>query len=106
MAAARAAPARVIGGALALLALASCQTGAEHQAAIESDLSARLERYNGTSMAEFQSRTRMLPVDAYLSAKGGSSCFRTAPLLLYIAGHERDARDNTVIAVPVARLRG
>jgi hypothetical protein len=44
------------------LAFAGYQTGGgEYRAGIESDLSARLERYNGVSMAELQAPHR----DAY-----------------------------------------
>lgn len=67
---------------LVLLVLSSCQTGAEHQAAIESGLSAGLERYNGLSLGEFQARTGMLPVDAYPAWEGRVFVFRTEPAYL------------------------
>ena len=64
------------------LALSGCQTGAEHQAAIESGISARLELYNGRSMAEFMSRTGMTPVDAYPVSEGRVFIFRTDPVYM------------------------
>jgi hypothetical protein len=64
------------------LVLAGCQTNAEHQAALESDLSARLERYNGASVAEFMSRTGMAPVDAYPVSEGRVFVFRTDPVYM------------------------
>ncbi|MDM9629762.1 hypothetical protein QTL95_28160 [Rhizobium sp. S152] len=47
---------------------------------MNADLSARLERYNGLSIAEFQARTGMLPVDAYPVSEGRVFVFRMPPV--------------------------
>lgn len=47
------------------LCLAGCQTGEQYQAQVNASLDQRLTAYNGATMAEFMSRTGMLPTDAY-----------------------------------------
>lgn len=49
----------------AALSLASCQTNAEFQAAVDHDLDARLARFNGSTMAEFITQTGLTPTNAY-----------------------------------------
>ena len=67
---------------VALSVLAGCQTGAEYQADVNASLNARLEAYNGATMAEFQARTGMLPVDAYPVSEGQVFVFRTDPVYM------------------------
>lgn len=66
--------------AMAALSLTGCQTGAEYQAGIEASLSARLEAYNGKSMAEFMGNTGMLPVGTYDVSNGRVFVFRSDPI--------------------------
>ncbi|MBY2913960.1 hypothetical protein HF206_07475 [Rhizobium leguminosarum] len=73
---------RVSVATAAVLALAGCQTSEEHQSAINANVSARLTQYNGVSLAEFQSRTGMLPIDAYPVSEGRVFVFRTAPVYM------------------------
>jgi len=56
--------------------------GAKHQAAIDADRSARLEAYNGQSIADFQARTGMLPMSAYPVSEGRVFVYRTNPVYL------------------------
>jgi hypothetical protein len=60
--------------------LSSCQTTEQYEAAVNADLDARLAAYNGATMAEFQTRTGMLPQDAYPIDGGRVFVFRTAPV--------------------------
>lgn len=64
------------------LSLASCQTGEQYQAQVNADLNARLERYNGRSMADFQSSTGLLPINAYPVTSGRVFVFRTDPVYM------------------------
>lgn len=54
----------------AALSLASCQTNAEYQAAVDHDLDASLARFNGSTMAEFIAQTNLMPVNAYPLGSG------------------------------------
>ncbi|WHO77448.1 hypothetical protein [Rhizobium leguminosarum] len=62
--------------------MVGCQTAQDRQLAIDAGMNARLERYNGVSMAEFQSRTGMLPIDAYPVSEGRVFVFRTVPVCM------------------------
>lgn len=52
------------------LVLAGCQTDAEHQAAVEQDLDARLARLNGYTMTAFIAQTGLTPINAYPVGSG------------------------------------
>lgn len=54
----------------AALSLASCQTNAEYQAAVDHDLDARLARFNGSTMSAFMAQTGLTPVGAYPVGSG------------------------------------
>jgi hypothetical protein len=64
------------------LSLAGCQTGVEYQAGIDASLNARLEAYNGRSVAEFMGRTGLLPISTYDVSEGRIFVFRTDPVYL------------------------
>ncbi|ACI57405.1 hypothetical protein Rleg2_4143 [Rhizobium leguminosarum bv. trifolii WSM2304] len=68
--------------ALGLLALAGCQSGAEHQAQIDAMLDGRLAQYNGRPISEFMAATGMTPVDAYPVSEGRVFIFKTAPVYM------------------------
>ena len=70
---------------IAILVISGCQTSAEVNAQNNADLNARLERYNGASLAEFQSRTGMLPSDAYNVSEGRVFVFRTDPVFITLS---------------------
>lgn len=54
----------------AALSLASCQTNAEYQAAVDHGLDARLARFNGSTMSAFMAQTGLTPVGAYPVGSG------------------------------------
>ncbi len=62
--------------------LIGCQTMEEAEAERNADLNARLESYNGSTMAEFQAKTGLLPQDAYPITDGRVFVFRTAPVFV------------------------
>ncbi|OLP60322.1 hypothetical protein BJF93_15305 [Xaviernesmea oryzae] len=75
-------PRRLLGAAVALLALAGCQTSQEYQAAIDESLNARLEALNGLTIGQFTAQTGMLPADAYPVQGGRVFVFRTDPVMI------------------------
>jgi hypothetical protein len=60
--------------------LSGCQTMEEANAVRNENLNARLAAYNGVTMAEFQARTGMLPVNAYPIKNGRVFVFQTSPV--------------------------
>lgn len=54
----------------AALSLASCQTNAEYQSAVDHDLDARLARFNGSPISAFMAQTGLTPVGAYRVGSG------------------------------------
>lgn len=68
-------------GAVAL-SLAGCQTNEQYQAGINASLNARLESYNGKTMAEFIGRTGMQPESSYDVSEGRVFVFRTSPVYM------------------------
>ncbi|KPH09118.1 hypothetical protein CO657_19765 [Rhizobium acidisoli] len=68
--------------ALALMALAGCQSGADHQAQIDAMLDGRLAQYSGRPISEFMSATGMTPADAYPVSDGRVFVFRTTPVYM------------------------
>jgi len=99
-------------GAMALC-LFGCQSGAEYQADMNASLNARLEAYNGKSMAEFMGRTGMLPLSTYDVSEGRVFVFRTDPVYMSLpATHvtpavTRSAQCQLLIrAVPVGTGQG
>ncbi|MBY5831887.1 hypothetical protein HFN47_22430 [Rhizobium leguminosarum] len=67
---------------LTALALAGCQSGADHQAQIDAMLDGRLSQYNGRPISEFISATGMTPEDAYPVSDGSVFVFRTTPVYM------------------------
>ena len=65
-----------------LLALASCQTGAEQQAQTDAMLDGRLSQYNGRPISQFMTATGMTPQDAYPVSDGRVFVFRTSPVYM------------------------
>jgi hypothetical protein len=64
------------------LSLAGCQTNAEYQANVNASLDARLEAYNGKTIAEFIGRTGMQPESSYDVSEGRVFVFRTSPVYM------------------------
>lgn len=64
------------------MALTSCQTTEELQARVNADLDARLEAYNGSTIAQFTAQTGMLPAEAYPIPGSRMFVFLTEPVFL------------------------
>jgi hypothetical protein len=97
-------------GLFALLALTGCQTGAQYQANVEQDLSARLSQYDGATIAEFIAHTGMTPTDAYPVGGGrvfifrGSTIVTTVPATNWTPAISNSAACQLLVqAVPISK---
>lgn len=73
---------RVIAIGAVALSLAGCQTNEQYQANVNASLNARLEAYNGKTIAEFIGHTGMQPESSYDVSEGRVFVFRTSPVYM------------------------
>ena len=100
---------RIVGVVLLALSLGACQTGDEYHAGREADLSNRLSAYSGVNMAEFMSRTGLLPRDYFLVDEDRVFVFDGDPITMVVpgsAGAPTIARTNACRLLVRARYEG